>query len=342
MLEAFPFPWQHVKLIHIRDLLKEILTEVGLESTRFEFDYNRAASEFLDRVTSDRIEHRCDAMFIDEAQDMGPDTLRLLFSLVRQTDANDPNSRSAHVFYDDAQNIYGQQRPTWSDFGLNVRGRATVMRESFRSTRPIMELAVNVSHQLDDGSLSPESKDLVADGLLVELTRDGRPWLEIKYNETGGQKPFFELCSTDEEQFERISKHLIHLITAEEVEPYDICILYNGKEFADALLAFLAPVLRTLPLEVELSHQTSQTFQRRGNTILLTTPHSFKGFEAEVILIAGAERFVWQGGQILTHSLYVAMTRARSILGIYATSGPSTASKRIAMVIGDCVCRLGR
>jgi len=29
----------------------------------------------------------------------------LLLSIVEQTDAEDPNSRSAHIFYDNAQNI---------------------------------------------------------------------------------------------------------------------------------------------------------------------------------------------------------------------------------------------
>ena len=337
LLESRPFPWQHVKLIHVRDLLAEILSEVGLNVTRFQFDYNRAAEEFLNRVTLSRIEQRCDALFIDEAQDMGPETLRLLFSLVRSKDLSDPNSRPAHVFYDDAQNIYNQKRPTWSDFGLDVRGRSTVMRESFRSTRPIMELAVNVSHRLNGRKLSPENVDLVRESLLIESTRDGQPWLEVNYNETTGQKPFFELCSTDDQQLELISRHLTHLIAAEEVQPNDICILYNGKTFAEQVLAKVGPALRSMPLEVELSQQTSQTFQRRSNTVLLTTPNSFKGFEAEVILIAGADRFVGQGGRVLSHSLYVAMTRARSILGIYATDRNDIASKNISTAIGDCV-----
>ena len=337
LLESRPFPWHHVRLIHIRDLLGDILSEVGLNATRFRFDYNRAAIEFLDRVKPGCIEQRCDALFIDEAQDMGPETLRLLFSLIRSNDMSDANSRPAHVFYDDAQNIYNQKRPTWSDFGLDVRGRATVMRESFRSTRPIMELAVNVSYRLNGGQLSPENKDLVRESLLVESARDGVPWLEINYNETQGQNPFFESCPTDQQQLELIGRHLIHLVSTEQVEPNDICILYNGKAFAETLLAIVGPVLSRLPLEVELSHQTSQTFQRRSDSILLTTPNSFKGFEAEVVLIAGADRFVGEGGRVLSHSLYVAMTRARSILGIYGTYSGDMASKKISTAIAECV-----
>ena len=163
-----------------------------------------------------------------------------------------------------------------------------MMRESFRSTRPIMELAVNVSHRLNGRKLSPENVDLVRESLLIESTRDGQPWLEVNYNETTGQKPFFELCSTDDQQLELISRHLTHLIAAEEVQPNDICILYNGKTFAEQVLAKVGPALRSMPLEVELSQQTSQTFQRRSNTVLLTTPNSFKGFEAEVILDRGS------------------------------------------------------
>lgn len=138
------FPWENASLLHIKDVLAGILPEASMSMERFEFDYDRAAEEFLNRYDVDQLLPRCTALFIDEAQDMGPSTLRLLLSLVEQGDPADENSRSAHIFYDDAQNIYRRKTPRWSEFGVDMRGRSTIMRESFRSTKPITEFAVNV------------------------------------------------------------------------------------------------------------------------------------------------------------------------------------------------------
>ena len=115
--------------------------------------------------------------------------------------------------------------------------------------------------------------------------------------------------------------HLLHLLTAEDVAPKDICILYNGKHVADQVQRMLQP--RLDPFDVELSVQVSQTFQRRSNTVLMTTSNSFKGYESEVVLIPCADQFVGAGYQTLANSLYVAMTRARSILAVYAQNSAS-------------------
>ena len=150
---------------------------------QFEFDYDRAAEEFLNRQNASDLLPRCTALFIEEAQDMGPSTLRLLLSLVEQSDPDDQNSRAAHIFYDNAQNIYGRKTPTWSEFGLDMRGRSTIMRESFRSTKPITELAVNVLNRLSDEEARKDHKELVNLGLIESTTRAGEAWLNVRYNQ---------------------------------------------------------------------------------------------------------------------------------------------------------------
>lgn len=143
--------------------------------------------------------------------------------------------------------------------------------------------------------------------------------------------------------------YLVHLLTAEDVSPRDICILYNGKHVADRVRQTLAPRLE--PFDVELSVQVSQTFQRRSNTILMTTSNSFKGYESEVVLIPCADQFVGAGQKVLANSLYVAMTRARSILAVYAQSSASGAggkegfgfgrtNRRVAEVLENCAAQI--
>ena len=112
------FPWDRVSLQHVNDILTVLLPEAGLSMSRFRFEYDDAAAAYLSRRPVGEIQPRCDALFIDEAQDLGPSTLKLLSALVRQADPEDANSRSVNIFYDNAQNIYGRGTPVWSDLGL--------------------------------------------------------------------------------------------------------------------------------------------------------------------------------------------------------------------------------
>ncbi|MCU7807134.1 MAG: AAA family ATPase [Candidatus Thiodiazotropha sp. (ex Semelilucina semeliformis)] len=70
-----PFPWDRVKLYHIKEILEAMLPDVGLSARTYGFDYDNASGAYLDRQAVDEINARCDALFIDEAQDMGPNTL---------------------------------------------------------------------------------------------------------------------------------------------------------------------------------------------------------------------------------------------------------------------------
>jgi len=85
-----------------------------------------------------------DALFVDEGQDFEPEEFRLLLDLIKPH----PNTgeKPIIIFYDDAQNLYGRTRPVWRDVGINVAvgDRSRVMRECFRNTRQIVELAFNI------------------------------------------------------------------------------------------------------------------------------------------------------------------------------------------------------
>ena len=329
------FPWERVQLLHVRSVLSGILPAASLSMDSFDFDYDRAAEEFLNRQDSAQLLPRCSALFIDEAQDMGPSTLKLLLSLVEQLDPEDEMSRSAHIFYDNAQNIYGRKTPIWSDLGVDLRGRSTIMRESFRSTTPVTELAVNVLHQLTKNAEHPDQKELLSLGLIERSERSGQEWLRVRYNQVHGPKPIFQCFDQRSEEIDRIAVHLKHLIQVDGISPNDICVIYNGKQAAQVMESSLRP--RMDEIGVELSFQTSRSFERQPNTLVVTTPHSFKGYEAEVVLIPCVDQFVTGEGQILANSLYVAMTRARSLLAIYGINTGSSASRLLMETMADCV-----
>ena len=72
----------------------------------------------------------------------------------------------------------------------------------------------------------------------------------------------------------------------------------------------------------------------------MTTSHSYKGYESEVIIVPGVDQFVTGKGKILANNLYVAMTRARSLLAVYGTRDSSTASQKIFESLERCLEQL--
>jgi superfamily I DNA/RNA helicase len=328
------FPWENVELLHVRDVLAGVLPSVDMTIDRFGFDYDRAAEEFLNRQDASELLPRCSALFIDEAQDMGPSTLRLLLSVVEKSNEQDNNSRSAHIFYDNAQNVYDTKTPTWSEFGLDMRGRSTIMRESFRSTRPILELAVNVLNRLSGTDGQNNQQEMISLGLLKSTRRNQEEWLEVTFSQIDGPKPIFHNFSNRSEEIAEIARHLRHLTEVDGISPTDMCLIYNGGT-AQVLESELAPQLAEFG--VKLSFQKNGSFERRSNTLIATTPHSYKGYESEVVVIPCADLYVAPEGKIVASGLYVAMTRARSLLAIYGVNGGSTASRRVTETIAACV-----
>ncbi|MEZ6057200.1 MAG: AAA domain-containing protein [Planctomycetaceae bacterium] len=335
LFEKPSFPWERVSLLHVKDVLAGMLPAASLKMDNFEFDYDRAAEEFLNRQNASELLPRCSALFIDEAQDMGPSTLKLLLSIVEQTDADDPNSRSAHIFYDNAQNIYGRKTPKWSEFGLDMRGRSTIMRESFRSTTPIAELAVNVRHRLTPPDERQDQDELMSMGLMERAQRNGGEWIRVRFNQVEGPKPIFHAFDNRNDEMDAIGGHLKHLVQKEGISPADICVVYNGKAVVQLLESKLKPKLAEFG--VEMSVQTNRPFERQENTLVVTTSHSYKGYESEVVMIPCVDQYVTGDGLILANNLYVAMTRARSLLAIYGLRGGSTASRTLIATISSCV-----
>jgi hypothetical protein len=94
-------------------------------------------------------------------------------------------------------------------------------------------------------------------------------------------------------------------------------------------------------LGVELSIQTNKPFERGGNMLLATTSHSFKGYDSEVVIIVGVDQFKAQNTGILSNNLYVAMTRARSVLTLFSQSMNDPNAKKLYSVIEDCLGYLG-
>jgi hypothetical protein len=336
---AEPFPWERVETFHVRDVLDQLSREVGLgPMPPEEFDYNQRAVLIQKSKMYDSLKSRCRAMFIDEAQDMGPDTLKVLTRLVEQSDKNDPNSRAVHIFYDNAQNIYGRGTPRWVELGLDMRGRSTVMEESFRSTRPIAEFALNVLYRLRPPDSDPEYKELIERDLVEVVSLPKSKWWKVRFNQVDGPSPKLTKCITVDAQMRKIASQIEDWIIREHVKPQDIVILCNQREQCRHIQT---EVGKLLPRPITMMFQAGYQLDREPGRILITTPHSFKGYDSELVVVAHVEGFVsydriHASNQVLANNLYVAMTRARSILALYATPLPDPAVKHLIGTIESC------
>lgn len=333
--DGSPFPWERVGLFHIIDILNLLLPEARLSVRGF--DYDGMAAEYLSRKPFERLQPRCHAMFIDEAQDMGPNTLKLLTGLVEQSDPGDPKSRAVNIFYDNAQNVYRRKTPTWSEIGIDVRGRSTVMKESFRSTKPVTEFALNFLYNFRPPESDPDHKELLKRGLVEETTRNGQKWWDVRFNQVDGPKPIFKKFPRYEKEFEAIGDQILAWVQKEGVQPKDICILYHGDWTAQTLLNCVGEKWGKAGIRAVVDKSKPRRVE--NDTIVLCTANSFKGYDAEVVVIAGIEQFVAEK-EILPHHLYVAMTRARSLLAVFAWARSDENTKRLVSVIEQCLNNL--
>jgi superfamily I DNA/RNA helicase len=292
--------------------------------------------EILAKLPIDKIPTFCHAMFIDEAQDMGPNTLQLLSAMIERANPADPKSRSINIFYDNAQNVYGRSTPRWIDLGIDLRGRSTVMKESFRSTRPITEFALNVLYRLKPPASDPDHKELIDRGLIERTERHSKDWWLVRFNQVNGPTPIVKFGFPDaDKEFNAIAKQIVTWVKSEGVRPGDIRILYNGKPTVQALQNVVEPALRRAG--IRLLVQVRGDLDNDPQAVVATTAQSFKGFDAEIVVLAGAEQFAAKGVGVLAHSLYVAMTRARSILAVYGRRLEDRHHKQIATVCQECV-----
>lgn len=314
-------PSDCIVLRHIDKLLAD-LERPAIVPSHLRFEYHKRAIPLLNHP--EKLTPSCDALFIDEAQDLGAATIRLLTQLVKHRDPDDPKSRAVNVFYDNAQNVYGRGTPKWIDLGIDVRGRSVVMKESFRSTKPITEFALNTLARLMDFDGDPDQREYRERGLIEATQREGHPWWSVKFNEIDGPTPQFKKFADREREILGLCRRVTSYIKDEQVSPSDIAILTMGKlgrdrHFGEVVAGALSQALA--PLRLRAEYRTSEGFVRDGRTVIVSTPHSFKGYEAEIVYVPGVDMFV-SNNEPNAASLYVALTRARSLL---VASGIETA-----------------
>lgn len=227
-----------------------------------------------------------DQLFIDEAQDLGAGALRALKQL----------SRGCVVLCgDEKQSIY-QVGSSFARSGLDVVGRAKVLRTNFRNSVQIHSFAQ--AFKLKDEPTSPHAMALAfRDGPMPELFR----------------------FTNKKEQMHLLAERVSFFTSLLEYEAENICILTPSKGDFPAIEEALAKEGRRVSEVLDKDFR----FEDRG-AIRLSTMHSAKGLDFPVVLLCLGSEPRQQSQydakaneQILRNLIYVSITRALDHLNLF-------------------------
>lgn len=242
-----------------------------------------------------------DGVFVDEAQDMDAKALAMLHALVRPDTLPDGREvRCFQLFMDDSQNVYGQvpidalkeQLPE----GLSFRGRTRVLKETFRATRDILDVAFNVvlDPLRQHAAAEPGMREYMKVG---ELAREGLVWLpeetleglfRVQSTERGGVLPQVRGFASSASEARQVAREVARLIREEGVHPSDILVV------APVMPSQYTEALKRAGVPAEAyggkGGRNVTDFRVSGvDHVRATTVFSCKGHECPIVFFAGLD-----------------------------------------------------
>lgn len=312
---------------------------VGISKVRHAGARAKRHIEQLETIRAERpdlFEKICfDGIFIDEGQDAHPTEYMLLQTLVRPDSRTD--ERSITIFYDDAQNLFGNPPPTWRNLSVNIAGgRAAFMQHCYRNSREILELGLNVllgtearqRHRVatrrfvDIHSLKEKQ--------LVEETELG--W-RVRFADESGIEPNVRSFASRFEQLDWIAEAVVALLEDEGVRPEHILILAPRATSFNYLSQRIAQLCQNpIPLRV-----VGGSFQHYLDELLvvpdqltLATIHAAKGYDAPIAFLIDVDQLDQKVlGRVM---FYVAVTRAKRYLMMTGLDLPNTLMREAVAV----------
>lgn len=282
-----------------------------------------------------------DAVYVDEGQDLFDEEFVLLLKFLK----TDPITglKNIVIFYDDAQNLYGRPRPTWSRLGIEIAGRTKVMKQCFRNTKQIVEFAFNLllgvkaeTRVRTKGFADVET--LKGSGLVRELSDR---W-EVNFAERIGDPPEVTLFRSREEEKQWIEASVRRLVTEERVRPSDILMVSEGvKEFesvADSVLIHCKSIQRVIKPYGESNNQEKDRYIFEDGCLTLATVEAAKGYDSPVVFLMGVDLF-GESAEARAR-FYVGATRAKMhlfVTGIRGKGGFAEEAEAISKLLATNV-----
>ncbi|WP_423410443.1 UvrD-helicase domain-containing protein [Heyndrickxia sp. MSNUG] len=247
-------------------------------------DFGLILSKKLNKIPD---EMKFDHIFIDEGQDLQQVQLLILRAIAR---------KSFFVAADKGQKIY-KTSFTWKDIGLNITGgRTKILKESFRSTKEIIQLAASL--QQNDSVVHDDE------------------YTPVELPTTSGPIPAVIQCSSRDVQFYEIAKTIKQF--REETPEATIGVLArHGWRFNK-----LRHVLREYNIEpVEINKSEGNPY---SPGVKFCKQHSSKGLEFDYVIVIdlieptlSEDMDTEEYWELERRLLYVSITRASTYLQLY-------------------------
>ena len=237
------------------------------------------------------------AVLVDEGHDFEAEWLKLVVQMV------DPETNSLLLLYDDAQSLYGKNKRrsfSFSQVGIQARGRSTILRLNYRNTAEILAVAYEFAREV----IPPTSSD-----------EDGIPVLAPMSAGRHGSAPKVMRLSSLRAETEYVVARVSEFGRAGHAWK-DIAVLYRSRFIGERI----ERALRAADIPVSMGRRDGQGggWDAKGNSVNLLTMHSSKGLEFPVVIVAGVGDMPGEHGDPKEEArlLYVAMTRATENLEI--------------------------
>ncbi|MBN8725212.1 MAG: NERD domain-containing protein [Acidobacteria bacterium] len=246
-----------------------------------------------------------DAILIDEAHDFHPEWLKLIVRCLN------PKTNSLFIVHDSAQNIY-RKGFSFKSVGIQIKGRAKILKTNYRNTREIAQLAssfLNCGVKFTDELLKDD------EGQLLEIIR---PQATLR----SGLFPQLIECQSFREECAEIAARVKLWLEKGKYPPQEILILYvkkganpNDEKYIQAILTSLEEA----GIEYEWitrNQESKRSFQLSSAKVKVSTIHSAKGLDFAAVALVGLSLLPSsiEQAEVERKLVYVGLTRARNEL----------------------------
>lgn len=199
------------------------------------------------------------AVIVDEGQDLGAQTYKLIRAIAGQEHSND-----IFIVGDTHQRIYSNNKVVLSKCGINIRGRSSKLKINYRTTEETRNWAFKVLNNISFDDMD-EGKD------------DSKNYKSLVH----GPKPSVKLFNDIDKEIEYIVKEIKDL-NDKGVELSNICVVAR----IDKQIEMYREHLRDYGIK---SHKIKrkEAENRSINGVRIATMHRVKGLEFDYIFLVG-------------------------------------------------------
>ncbi len=263
-----------------------------------------ASQEFWDKELAQKAILKAkpiyDSILVDEYQDFRNSWLKVCIKLLKKhKDREKKEQINLFLAGDRLQSIYNPTAINWrNDIGLDMRGRAKIFKQSYRTGKEHLSFALK--YLMSDDSLKRE----------VEKFYDGSENIESKTSVEEG-------IIFIEGEFKEVVKNITDALNDGYLYE-DILILANSWSEANRFYNYLPP---------HLKQSAKVTKKIEENLLNIVTYHSSKGLENKITILLNIDTIHEK------KLLYVGATRASQKLYIHSSSFDSNVGKELKKLL---------